>query len=363
MDQILSGVAMGAALTTAGVYSPDIILGQFKFTDFTMLQTFLTAAAGSTLVVSASQALGLTKLPHHPAAPLGVLPSFRYDGNLIGGALLGTGMVLAGACPGTTLAQLGVGVRSGRHAFTGAVLAGIVWAGIRRKKMGEMKQARAKQQEQQHAAASEKADSTTTNTITTPLPTPTILNTSSSSSSLLGGSSLPTALGLSKLTIIATMESAFLLAIYTLVRLTPAPAAAARGIPPYLAGLAIAGAQAVSLLLRRSPIGASSAFEELGWYFYPGSAIKYAHILFSAGLIGGAWAMAQAFPALRPAAEIAASPARSVLGGFLMVLGARMSGGCTSGHGISGLSLLSVSSVVTVAAVFGAGAVVGLLGW
>ncbi|KAL2121560.1 hypothetical protein VTJ04DRAFT_5587 [Mycothermus thermophilus] len=360
MDQILSGVAMGAALTTAGVYSPDIILGQFKFTDFTMLQTFLTAAAGSTLVVSASQALGLTKLPHHPAAPLGVLPSFRYDGNLIGGALLGTGMVLAGACPGTTLAQLGVGVRSGRHAFTGAVLAGIVWAGIRRRKMGEMKQARAKQQEQQ-AAASEKVDSTTTTT-STPLPTPTILNTSSSSS-LLGGSSLPTTLGLSKLTIIATMESAFLLAIYTLVQLTPAPAATVRGIPPYLAGLAIAGAQAVSLLLRRSPIGASSAFEELGWYFYPGSAIKYAHILFSVGLIGGAWAMAQAFPALRPAVEIAASPARSVLGGFLMVLGARMSGGCTSGHGISGLSLLSVSSVVTVAAVFGAGAVVGLLGW
>ncbi|KAL2156853.1 hypothetical protein VTH06DRAFT_3061, partial [Thermothelomyces fergusii] len=47
MNHIITGAAMGAALTTAGVYAPDIILSQFKFTDFTMLQTFLTAAAGS----------------------------------------------------------------------------------------------------------------------------------------------------------------------------------------------------------------------------------------------------------------------------------------------------------------------------
>jgi hypothetical protein len=48
MNNVLTGAAMGAALTTAGVYAPDIILSQFNFTDFTMLQTFLSAAAGST---------------------------------------------------------------------------------------------------------------------------------------------------------------------------------------------------------------------------------------------------------------------------------------------------------------------------
>jgi hypothetical protein len=50
MNHILTGAAMGAALTTAGVYAPDIIVNQFTFTDFTMLQTFLSAAAGSTYV-------------------------------------------------------------------------------------------------------------------------------------------------------------------------------------------------------------------------------------------------------------------------------------------------------------------------
>lgn len=63
MNNILTGAAMGAALTTAGVYAPDIILSQFKFTDFTMLQTFLTAAAGSSYANS----------PFLPLSPL--LPS------------------------------------------------------------------------------------------------------------------------------------------------------------------------------------------------------------------------------------------------------------------------------------------------
>lgn len=50
MDNILTGAAMGAALTAAGVYQPAVILAQFKFSDFSMLQTFLTAAASSTYV-------------------------------------------------------------------------------------------------------------------------------------------------------------------------------------------------------------------------------------------------------------------------------------------------------------------------
>jgi uncharacterized protein len=42
-------------------------------------------------------------------------------------------------------------------------------------------------------------------------------------------------------------------------------------------------------------------------------------------------------------------------GGFIIASGARMAGDCTSGHGISGLSALSFSSLVTVMAIFGGG--------
>lgn len=44
---LLSGAAFGAALTAAGVYQPAVITSQLKLQDWHMMQTFLTAAAGS----------------------------------------------------------------------------------------------------------------------------------------------------------------------------------------------------------------------------------------------------------------------------------------------------------------------------
>lgn len=43
------------------------------------------------------------------------------------------------------------------------------------------------------------------------------------------------------------------------------------------------------------------------------------------------------------------------VGGFLILFGARMAGGCTSGHIISGMTQLAVSSTVFAAAVFAGG--------
>ena len=47
-----------------------------------------------------------------------------------------------------------------------------------------------------------------------------------------------------------------------------------------------------------------------------------------------------------------------ILGGFLVGFGARYAGGCTSGHGIMGLSQGSISSLVAVVSFFVGGAVV-----
>ena len=43
------------------------------------------------------------------------------------------------------------------------------------------------------------------------------------------------------------------------------------------------------------------------------------------------------------------------LGGFLLLFGARLAGGCTSGHIISGMTQLAVSSTIFAAAVFAGG--------
>jgi uncharacterized protein len=48
-------------------------------------------------------------------------------------------------------------------------------------------------------------------------------------------------------------------------------------------------------------------------------------------------------------------PAMAFIGGFLMVFGARIADGCTSGHGISGMAQLAVGSTIAVAAMFAGG--------
>lgn len=49
------------------------------------------------------------------------------------------------------------------------------------------------------------------------------------------------------------------------------------------------------------------------------------------------------------------------LGGFLIVFGARIAGGCTSGHIISGITQLSVSGIIFAAGVFATGIVTAKL--
>lgn len=49
------------------------------------------------------------------------------------------------------------------------------------------------------------------------------------------------------------------------------------------------------------------------------------------------------------------------IGGFLIIFGARLAGGCTSGHIISGMTQLAVSSMLFTVAVFGGGMVTARL--
>jgi uncharacterized membrane protein YedE/YeeE len=55
--------------------------------------------------------------------------------------------------------------------------------------------------------------------------------------------------------------------------------------------------------------------------------------------------------------SLAARLPLAFVGGFLLLLGARIADGCTSGHGISGLAQLSIGSTIAVAAMFVGGIV------
>lgn len=57
----------------------------------------------------------------------------------------------------------------------------------------------------------------------------------------------------------------------------------------------------------------------------------------------------------------ATSPLTAFLGGFLVLFGARMAGGCTTGHVLSGMAQLSIAGFLFAAAVFAGGIPTALL--
>jgi uncharacterized membrane protein YedE/YeeE len=127
---------------------------------------------------------------------------------------------------------------------------------------------------------------------------------------------------------------------------------------PVLGGLLIGVGQATSVLFTRKTLGVSSAYQDIGKYFWsilegkagPG----LSNVVFAGGVMAGSKIISQYVPTIGDTGPGVSSPA-AIAGGFAMIFGARLAGGCTSGHGISGMSTMSLSSFVTVAAMFGGG--------
>ncbi|QBZ58772.1 hypothetical protein PoMZ_03730 [Pyricularia oryzae] len=324
---LLSGAAFGASLTGAGVYQPSVIMGQLELEDFHMLQTLLTATAGSAVLASLLQSLGYVKLSPRSFSSFNLLGS--ADANVVGGALLGGGMALAGSCPGTVAAQIGLGIPSGYWTFVGGVAGGIVWTGFVRPWM-------ARRNAQEGAKTAGKKPCLTVHEC----------------------------VGVSPRVGLVVFEALAAAAIGATLNVKTLSANGTRHIEPVVGGLLIAGAQLVSLLIRRSMVGTSTVFDELGelfwWAVSGGQRPKSMSALaFVTGIILGSATLARAFPtALAGTGFSDVSATRAALGGFAMAIGSRVAGGCTAGHGISGMSLMSVSSIITVASMFISGIVV-----
>jgi hypothetical protein len=151
---------------------------------------------------------------------------------------------------------------------------------------------------------------------------------------------------------------------------------------PYAAGIVIALLQIPAFLIIGSPLGASSSFVKiaghLGQMFDPAiaeisyfdkymfSSKYYWQLALIIGIALGAFASARLSGTGREGHSPIwqkvmhnYSPSRrrwlAFIGGFVMLFGARFAGGCTSGHGISGMSQLAVGSIVTVIFMFAGG--------
>ena len=80
---------------------------------------------------------------------------------------------------------------------------------------------------------------------------------------------------------------------------------------------------------------------------------ELSRLVFLAGLLSAPWVW-RAFAPL-PQAAVDVGPAGLVVAGLLVGVGVRMGNGCTSGHGVCGLSRLSPRSLANVLAFMGAG--------
>ncbi|MGI9385383.1 MAG: YeeE/YedE thiosulfate transporter family protein [Methyloligellaceae bacterium] len=116
LSLVLLGLAMGFlfgwALEKSRVFEPGMMIGQMQLRNFVMLKVFLAAVATSLVVLAVMNGAFDVKL--HPKA-------LNLSANVAGGLLLGAGIVIAGACPGTVLAQIGAGYRDAWFTVAGGL--------------------------------------------------------------------------------------------------------------------------------------------------------------------------------------------------------------------------------------------------
>lgn len=116
---LLMGAVFGLALEKSRVFEPGVIVGQMQMRNFIMLKVFLTAVATGAVVLAVLNGFGLVKL--QPKAAL-------YAADIVGGLTLGIGIALAGACPGTTLAQVGAGYRDALFTLAGGLVGAVAFS-------------------------------------------------------------------------------------------------------------------------------------------------------------------------------------------------------------------------------------------
>ena len=151
------------------------------------------------------------------------------------------------------------------------------------------------------------------------------------------------------------------------------------GIPPWASLGVLFGVTSALSILAIGPIGVSGTYPRAigsvaraiapGWAANEGYLVKMGSVvtpesLLVVGLLLGGFLARRLGHQPRPvAAEVVHAVERTpgrryltaFLGGFLILFGARLAGGCTSGHIISGITQLAASSFIFAAAVFGAG--------
>ena len=122
-----------------------------------------------------------------------------------------------------------------------------------------------------------------------------------------------------------------------------------------LGGLTIGVATALYLLGNGRIAGIAGVVSSPLWALLTGTgmAAERTRLLFIAGLLLAPWVWRAFAPLPMPSVDVGS--VGLVVAGLLVGIGVRMGNGCTSGHGVCGLSRFSLRSLANVLAFMGAG--------
>ena len=115
---LATGIVFGFALEKSRVFEPGVIVGQMQLRNFLMLKVFLAAVITGLIVLAVLNGMFGVKLSLKP---------LLLKADIIGGLILGAGIALAGACPGTTLAQIGAGYRDAIFVLFGGLAGALTY--------------------------------------------------------------------------------------------------------------------------------------------------------------------------------------------------------------------------------------------
>lgn len=369
------GAVFGMALDRSGVAMPAIIRAQFIWTRQLMIKMWISALGTSALVFAAAhrvapEAFNQTRA-RRPWSDKGFVTV------AVGGLVQGVGMALTGACPGMVMVQMGVGVPWAYLVFIGALLGAAVHAFV-----------------DPLVSAAQKRDFE--RTYKRWFPKGGFLDKQS-----WWPSRVPFwAAALGVVAVTAGVDAAFEAAFFwetDAVGVQGVRTASTGLMNPTLAGVCVGLMQIPAFVLLNTFLGTSGGYSwvvsqwlsvvprsddderavaagsrekertSLHTTFSYASNMQrsnaYWQVVYGLGAVLGGWlsATGAVVPPPRPTDPIGVGPALALSGGFLLMYGARMAGGCASGHGLSGVPLLAVSGWTAVPCMFGGAIATGFL--
>ncbi|CAF2914181.1 unnamed protein product [Rotaria sp. Silwood2] len=332
------GIAFGILMNKANVYLAPIIRDQMLFKRFIMIKMFLGAVGASML--SSSIVILVSEPTYRTACNAFIHRNNRIHGIhlLVGGTLIGVGMVLAGSCPGTVFVQMGSGLQNSFITCLGAICGVLFYYAFLFKRLTKDEVPKSSIVLQQ----------------------------------------LPELIGVKRIYLNVMFGSIFIGTAFALEHFFPykSDLITPKGLPslvgwsPVLCGIGIGSLQLFFMMLFKKSLGISTGFNVLVAQLCRIRFLKnlipslepFAYgvqnslaLLFALGAIGGSFVStvsANQFPLNE---QYGAGVWSSFCGGFLLSLGARCAGGCTSGQGISGVTHLLIGSLIATAGMFGGG--------